>query len=77
MEKMPFRDAEEVIDVQAVMAAANTVVASDWRQKLPTLSGSIATVRELRLSDAPSLLSFYQRNFRFHGKFPLFEKDLA
>jgi RimJ/RimL family protein N-acetyltransferase len=57
MEKMPFRDAEEVIDVQAVMAAANTVVASDWRQKLPTLSGSIATVRELRLSDAPSLLA--------------------
>ena len=57
MEKMPFRDAEEVIDVQAVMAAANSVVASDWRQKLPTLSGSIATVRELRLSDAPSLLA--------------------
>ena len=57
MEKMPFRDAEEVIDVQAVMAAANAVVASDWRQKLPTLSGAIATVRELRLSDAPSLLA--------------------
>ena len=57
MEKMPFRDAEEVIDVQAVMAAANAVVASEWRQKLPTLSGAIATVRELRLSDAPSLLA--------------------
>ena len=57
MEKMPFRDAEEVIDVQAVMAAASAVAASDWKQKLPTLSGSIATVRELRLSDAPSLLA--------------------
>ena len=57
MEKMPFRDAEEVIDVQAVMAAASAVAASDWQQKLPTLSGSIATVRELRLSDAPSLLA--------------------
>ena len=57
MEKMPFRDAEEVIDVQAVMAAASVVVSSDWRQKLPTLSGALATVRELRLSDAPSLLA--------------------
>ena len=57
MEKMPFRDAEEVIDVQAVMAAASAVTASDWKQKLPTLSGSITTVRELRLSDAPSLLA--------------------
>jgi [ribosomal protein S5]-alanine N-acetyltransferase len=57
MEKMPFRDAEEVIDVHAVMAAASAVAASDWKQKLPTLSGAIATVRELRLSDAPSLLA--------------------
>jgi hypothetical protein len=57
MEKMPFRDAEEVIDVHAVMAAASAVAASDWKQKLPTLRGAIATVRELRLSDAPSLLA--------------------
>ena len=33
MEKMPFRDAQEVIDVHAVMAAAaGTVTSSDWRQ---------------------------------------------
>ena len=57
MEKMPFRDAEEVIDVQAVMAAASAVTSSDWKQKLPTMSGALATVRELRLSDAPSLLA--------------------
>ncbi len=58
MEKMPFRDAQEVIDVQAVMAArAATVTTSDWRQALPVLTGSMATLRELRLSDAPSLLA--------------------
>jgi ribosomal-protein-alanine N-acetyltransferase len=57
MEKMPFRDADEVIDVQAVMAAAANSTMSDWRRKLPALSGSMVTLRELRLSDAPSLLA--------------------
>jgi RimJ/RimL family protein N-acetyltransferase len=58
MEKMPFRDAQEVIDVHAVMAAAaEKVTSSDWRQTLPVLTGSIATLRELRLSDAPALLA--------------------
>jgi [ribosomal protein S5]-alanine N-acetyltransferase len=57
MEKMPFRDADEVIDVQAVMASARAVTTSDWRQALPVLTGSTVTLRELRLSDAPSLLA--------------------
>jgi len=58
MEKMPFREAqEEVIDVQAVMASAQAVTTSDWRQALPVLTGSMVTLRELRLSDAPSLLA--------------------
>ncbi len=57
MEKMPFRDAQEVIDVQAVMASAKEVTTSDWRQALPVLTGSMATLRELRLSDAPALLA--------------------
>jgi RimJ/RimL family protein N-acetyltransferase len=57
MEKMPFRDAAEVIDVHAVIAAASAVTASDWRQQLPALSGSLVTLRELRLTDAPSLLA--------------------
>ena len=30
---------------------------SDWKQALPVLTGSMATLRELRLSDAPSLLA--------------------
>ena len=57
MEKMPFRDAQEVIDVHAAMASAQRVTTSDWRQALPVLTGSMATLRELRLSDAPALLA--------------------
>lgn len=58
MEKMPFRSAETVMDVQAVINAARSVTTtSDWRQALPVLTGSMVTLRELRLSDAPSLLS--------------------
>ena len=57
MEKMPFRDAQEVIDVHAVMASAQKVTTSDWRQALPVLTGSMVTLRELRLSDAPALLA--------------------
>jgi RimJ/RimL family protein N-acetyltransferase len=59
MEKMPFRDSESVVDVPVVMAAANAAgtITSDWRQGLPVLTGAKVTLRELRLSDAPSLLT--------------------
>ena len=59
MEKMPFRDAQTVTDVQAVIAAARNEgsTSSDWRHLLPSLNGSMVTLRELRLSDAPSLLA--------------------
>ena len=58
MEKMPFRDVDARMDVQAVINAARAVTTtSDWRQTLPVLTGSMVTLRELRLSDAPSLLS--------------------
>ena len=58
MEKMPFRDAEAVMDVNAVInAARSTTTETNWRQALPVLSGSMVTLRELRLSDAPSLLA--------------------
>ena len=59
MEKMPFRDSDVVMDVQAVIAAAaaSTATTSDWRQAVPVLTGSMVTLRELRLADAPSLLS--------------------
>jgi ribosomal-protein-alanine N-acetyltransferase len=58
MEKMPFSESDQIRDVHAVMiAAATQVTTSDWRQKLPVLTGPMVTLRELRLSDAPSLLS--------------------
>ncbi len=58
MEKMPFRDAETIVDVHAVIDAARaTATETNWRQALPVLTGSMVTLRELRLSDAPSLLA--------------------
>jgi len=59
MEKMPFREAQTVTDLHTVMAEARSAAAtttSDWRKALPVLTGSMVTLRELRLSDAPSLL---------------------
>jgi RimJ/RimL family protein N-acetyltransferase len=59
MEKMPFRDGAPVRTPQAVIGAATTVqtTTSDWKQALPVLTGSMVTLRELRLSDATSLLA--------------------
>ena len=45
-------------NLQAVIAAANThTTSTDWKQALPVLTGSMVTLRELRLSDASSLLA--------------------
>ena len=60
MEKMPFRAAQTVTNLQAVIAAARTektTTTSDWKQALPVLTGSMVTLRELRISDAMSLLA--------------------
>jgi len=58
MEKMPFRDAQTVTDLEAVMAGARTSsTTSDWRKALPVLRGAMVTLRELRLTDAPALLA--------------------
>jgi RimJ/RimL family protein N-acetyltransferase len=55
MEKMPYREQPEP---QAVPAGAPWQVASsDWRTGLPLLCGTQITLRELQLSDAPSLLA--------------------
>jgi RimJ/RimL family protein N-acetyltransferase len=48
------------MDVNAVIDAARvttTTTTTNWQQALPVLSGSMVTLRELRLSDAASLLS--------------------
>jgi RimJ/RimL family protein N-acetyltransferase len=58
MEKMPYRDSEALIGMQARLGGARAVATTtDWRQSLPILTGSMVTLRELRLSDAPSLLA--------------------
>jgi RimJ/RimL family protein N-acetyltransferase len=58
MEKMPYREADVLLDVEAAVATATqTTTTTNWRQMLPVLTGDKVTLRELRLSDAPSLLS--------------------
>lgn len=58
MEKS-LRETQTVTNLQAVIAAAriDTTITSDWKQALPVLTGSMVTLRELRLSDATSLLA--------------------
>ena len=57
MEKTAFRE-EMVTKMQTVVTrSAETTTTSDWKQALPVLTGSMVTLRELRLSDAPSLLA--------------------
>jgi RimJ/RimL family protein N-acetyltransferase len=55
MEKMPFNEA--VMAATATMTMPTSVVSSDWRKGLPMLSSGEVTLRELRLTDAPSLLA--------------------
>lgn len=53
MEKMPY-----CAEVETAMSTLSiTTTSSDWRQKLPILSGRGITLRELELTDAPSLLA--------------------
>lgn len=57
MEKMPY---QEHADVEAVVSALPLVEPApcddtDWRNGLPTLNGSLVTLRELRATDARSL----------------------
>lgn len=54
MEKMPYR-AE--LDARVVQRPTEAIISSDWQQQLPVLSGRHVRLRELRLSDAPSLLA--------------------
>lgn len=58
MEKMPYRDGEMLVDMKAMaLNAASVTTTTDWRQSLPVLTGTMVTLREMRLSDAPSLLA--------------------
>ncbi len=56
MEKMPYRP-ELDCDLETAQPASGGVTSSDWRARLPVLSGKRVVLRELRMSDAPSLLA--------------------
>jgi ribosomal-protein-alanine N-acetyltransferase len=55
MEKMPYQDTKMTTTTMAV--PSTNIVTSDWRQALPVLTSETITLRELRASDAPSLLA--------------------
>jgi len=57
MDKLSLRDSQAK-SLQVLTASHTTqVTTSDWTQVLPVLTGSMVTLRELRLTDAPSLLA--------------------
>lgn len=55
MEKMPFNEA--ILAMTTPVTTSSSVVGTDWRKGLPVLWGREVTLRELQLSDAPSLLA--------------------
>jgi RimJ/RimL family protein N-acetyltransferase len=59
MEKMPYRaDMDAMLQLPTVdTATATAVTTTDWRQRLPVLAGRQVVLRELRTSDAASLLA--------------------
>jgi ribosomal-protein-alanine N-acetyltransferase len=58
MEKMPYQPhADSGAVVSTVPLVDNGSRANDWRTGLPTLTGSLVTLRELRLDDAPALFA--------------------
>jgi ribosomal-protein-alanine N-acetyltransferase len=54
MEKMPYRPE---LDLGVQLPTVEQVTTTDWRQRLPVLAGAQVRLRELRTSDAPSLLA--------------------
>jgi len=54
MEKMPYRPE---LDLAMVQPTAGEVTTSDWRRQLPALGTGQVVLRELRTSDAASLLA--------------------
>jgi RimJ/RimL family protein N-acetyltransferase len=55
MEKMPFNEA--TMAATATLTMPSSIVSSDWKKGLPVLTSGEVTLRELQLSDAPSLLA--------------------
>ena len=57
MEKMPYRDEVTLTVAMPQEEAFAGLAETDWRRALPVLVGSSVTLRELRPSDAPSLMA--------------------
>ena len=59
MEKMPYQPHLDraITPATTTAAAATTTITSDWRNALPVLTGSLVTLRELEVSDAPTLFA--------------------
>jgi len=59
MEKMPYRSELDVTTLQSgfIGSVSADVVSTDWRDGLPVLSAKGVTLRELRITDAPSLFA--------------------
>jgi RimJ/RimL family protein N-acetyltransferase len=57
MEKMPYQEHADLEPVISTVPPAEPAApaSTDWRSGLPTLTGSVVTLRELRESDARSL----------------------
>ena len=55
MEKMPYQpDLDRAVNS---VTTTTTTISSDWRDALPILAGSKVTLRELEVTDAPSLFT--------------------
>ena len=52
-----LRESRTMMTLQPAVASRPQTTTSDWTQALPVLTGSKVTLRELRLSDATSLLT--------------------
>jgi RimJ/RimL family protein N-acetyltransferase len=57
MEKMPYQGGLDLQTIVQPTVGHDAAVAPTWRSGLPTLSNDVVTLRELRLSDAPTLFA--------------------
>jgi len=58
MEKMPYQEhADSGAVVSTVPLVDRAAAGADWRTGLPTLTGALVTLRELRTADAPALFA--------------------
>ena len=55
MEKMPYQEHADTTSTATPALPLPAAPGTSWRQGLPTLAGSQVVLRELRLTDAPSL----------------------